>query len=233
MFMRLAQWTVMMVQQNRFENCFYTPEGKETLVVDRTCYNQSPMCLGGPQNPLGCDAMPSFREVFRMERPVLQHCTEWVNEAAPGSAARLRFGDDDCFPMGGDSNIEDGGFFFRGIYAPQVENWLKHFPSDQLLPVSHGLLMKEPRQALAKVYSFMGLEQPEAEPLKQDELDHVIARLYPGFTREGWVFEGHYEKLDSATRDEANALLEPFNIYLRTLLREKFGWTEEEAAYPF
>jgi len=234
---RLADWAAKMVSQKRFAQCFHVPretqeEDTHKLLVNRSCYEQSPMCLGGPHQTLGCHGMAPFRDVARLEMQTLGSCTEWVSESSK-RLAKLRFGDKDCYPRGGDSNIEEGGFLFRGVYGVQVENWMRHFRSDQLLPLQHKLLTKEPRKALAKVYTFLGLETPEAEPMTRDELDGVIARLYPGFAKEGWVIEGHYEKLDDATRDEVHQFFEPYNEHLRLVLRRSFGWSEEQAATPF
>ena len=47
----------------------------------------------------------------------------------------------------------------RGVYLPQIENWLTHFPSDQLLILVSEEMYADPQGAFDQVCRFLGLPE--------------------------------------------------------------------------
>jgi hypothetical protein len=66
----------------------------------------------------------------------------------------------------------------RGLYAMQIERWLRHFPAAQMRFVDARRLFADPRGVLADVLAFLGLdlwEPADCEPRNQGRHDDAMA----------------------------------------------------------
>ena len=95
----------------------------------------------------------------------------------------------------------------RGIYLPQIENWLRHFPAEQLLILVSEEMYADPQSTFDEVCAFLGLpgaalagETRKYNSLREGAMDDTVrAQLAARFT-------------------DANADLEKF-------LGRSLGWT--------
>jgi hypothetical protein len=60
----------------------------------------------------------------------------------------------------------------RGMYAEQLERWFQFFPRDQLLVLQSGDLFLQPAETMARVHTFLGLddEPSESYPVAQNAI---------------------------------------------------------------
>jgi len=66
----------------------------------------------------------------------------------------------------------------RGLYAMQIERWLRHFPAAQMRFVDARRLFADPRGVLADVLAFLGLdpwEPADCQPRNQGRHDDAMA----------------------------------------------------------
>ena len=74
---------------------------------------------------------------------------------AEGTLEKARWGWDECY-------LE------LGMYAPQLERWLKHFPKDNIHVVWQDELLAEPAATLQGISKFLGLTE-ELKPLAEEK----------------------------------------------------------------
>lgn len=99
----------------------------------------------------------------------------------------------------------DHTYVARGRYAEQLERWLAHFPSEQLLTVRTEDLGERPGATYAEILAFLGAEA------------HALVD-YPR------IFERDYAPMRPETRATlAETFAEP-NRRLERLLGRKLGW---------
>lgn len=100
-------------------------------------------------------------------------------------------------------------YLARGLYADQLEHWLKFFPKEQLLVLSAEKFFKEP--SLDRVCAFLGIPAWSGDP-----------------TVQRWVKEkysyGKYQDMDDALRQKLADYFRPHNERLYRLVGENFGW---------
>lgn len=94
----------------------------------------------------------------------------------------------------------------RGIYADQLERWLKHFGRDQLLVIPSEEFFTETAETYAAVLGFLGLA--DWQP--------------PEFKVHWWG--GDYAQMDPEARTELQRFFAPHNERLFDLIGRKFDW---------
>ena len=84
-----------------------------------------------------------------------------------------------------DKRVNDPLVVRRGIYQPQIERWLTHFPDDQLMVIQSERWFRDPPGVMDEVCDYLGLPRREQQPRvmrnrnkPHDPFDEeVIARL--------------------------------------------------------
>lgn len=99
-------------------------------------------------------------------------------------------------------------YLARGVYVEQLRAWLEHFPSDQLLVLESGELLRCTPAVYRKVLDFLGL--PPWEP-RAYELHN----------------QGPATTLEPALRERLAAWFAPHNRALYELLGRDLGWERE------
>lgn len=95
----------------------------------------------------------------------------------------------------------------RGIYADQLEAWLRVFPREQLLVIRSEDFFEDPRSSVAEVLRFLGLAPWDSTDFR---------RFNAG---------GEYGGMDPAMRARLREFFAPHNDRLYRLLGRDFGWS--------
>jgi hypothetical protein len=90
-------------------------------------------------------------------------------------------------------------YLARGIYLPQVKNWLKHYDRDQILVISSERFFEDPASEYQRVIRFLGVREWR---LHEYQPQHV----------------GTYRPLSSETREQLTDYYKPHNEELRDFL---------------
>ncbi len=96
-------------------------------------------------------------------------------------------------------------YISRGLYARQINRWLKHFPLSQMMFIKSEDFFKNPENELHAVYRFLGIKE-----VFPGLLTPKNANFYPGLTLE--------------TRIKVSLLFDQDARELRKLIGEKFRW---------
>ncbi len=97
-------------------------------------------------------------------------------------------------------------YLLRGIYASQLERWMKHFPPERLLILENRDLLEDPQPTFHRTLEFLGLRRWDPE--------YRIHHHYG------------YDAITPETRERLLGFFEPFNRQLYEMLGRDFGWEE-------
>lgn len=104
-----------------------------------------------------------------------------------------------------DHAIMHHSYLARGRYVEQLEEWLRHYPREQLLVIQAERLIDTPAQEMATVWTFLGLHP-------DDDVTFPHANARP------------YEPLDEQLRSRLTEYFAPHNERLFELLGQRFDW---------
>jgi hypothetical protein len=104
----------------------------------------------------------------------------------------------------------------RGIYAEQIESWLKHFRHEQLLVLSTEGFLRDPWSELEEVCRFLKIP---AFPDKQS----VAAQMARWF-KSRYRYD-RYPPMDATMREQLADYYRPHNERLYRLVGKDFGWS--------
>ncbi len=136
----------------------------------------SPYYLWDPRlAPRIKETVPDVKAIVLLRDPVERAWSHYwerrVNGVEPLSFPDALDAEDDRTAGELERMIDDPGYhsdaydFYtyrqRGIYLPQLENWLTHFPAEQLLVLVSEEMYADPQSAFDRVCRFLGL--PEAQ----------------------------------------------------------------------
>lgn len=93
----------------------------------------------------------------------------------------------------------------RGFYAEQIERWFEYFPKQQFLFLKSEDFFENPKTALAKVYSFLAIEDIYPTKLKAEN-------------------KGDYEALNPELKEKVKSLFAEDQSRLQSLLGDEFVW---------
>lgn len=100
---------------------------------------------------------------------------------------------------------ETSTYKFRGLYAPHLENWFRHFPREQFLILESSKVKKNGSEAYMQVCSFLGLDYvPPESPVESNV--------------------GQYECPPQEELAVWREFYRPYNQRLCELLGENFDW---------
>ncbi|QGQ44715.1 sulfotransferase domain-containing protein [Metabacillus sediminilitoris] len=95
----------------------------------------------------------------------------------------------------------------RGMYADQLERWLKFFPKSQMLILQSEQFFSNPLKTLKEVQRFLGVPYREIYDYK----------VY---------MKGDYKPINTNTRKKLLSFFKPYNDRLNQLLKVHFHWDE-------
>lgn len=95
----------------------------------------------------------------------------------------------------------------RGIYLPQIKNWLRAFPGNQLLVVRSEDMYAHPQAVVTQVTDFLGLPQHQLPTTRTFNASHVKSSV------------------PEPVRSELAAFYAPHNSALERFLGRPMGWT--------
>jgi hypothetical protein len=158
--------------------------------------------------------IPDAKLIVQLRNPVDRaysqfHMRRRDNEEPFESFAEALEHEDPSF--GGRPAAPDPGewrtYLKRGLYAEQLERWLRYFPREQVHVLSMEDLEAGAEAAMDDLHRFLGLPPFRAE------------RLDPRFVTE-------YEPMPADTRSRLLEYFRPHNERLANLLGRDFGWSE-------
>ena len=95
----------------------------------------------------------------------------------------------------------------RGIYLPQVRNWLRSFPAEQLLVLRSEDMYADPQAVVDQVTDFLGLGRHRLPTTRTFNASH------------------HKSSVPEPVRSELAAFYAPHNAALEEFLGRPMGWT--------
>lgn len=173
--------------------------------------------------PLAREVNPGLRAIMLVRNPVERAFSHWQErvqngveplsfpDALAAEPARTR-GEVDRMLADPKfhSNAHDWYTYrARGVYLPQIKNWLRHFPEEQLMVVRSEDMYTDVQGTVDSVFEFLGLP---AHPLPTTRTFNASRR--PEFP-------------DSAAK-ELSEFYAPCNEDLEEFLGRDFGWTTEQ-----
>ncbi len=105
-------------------------------------------------------------------------------------------------------NYQRHSYQARGVYADQMEEWLKYFPLEQFLILKSEDFYKNPTATLQEILAFLKL--PERSDFKLSD--------YKNYN------EGGYGKMESAMRERLVQYFYPHNQRLYKIIGRDLGW---------
>jgi hypothetical protein len=93
----------------------------------------------------------------------------------------------------------------RGLYADQVERWMRLYPPEKLLIESSEDFYADPRTLLSRIFLALDLPDPEIQGFKK-------------------YLKGGYDRLDPGVRRRLAEYFRPHNQRLYDLVGRDFGW---------
>jgi hypothetical protein len=105
----------------------------------------------------------------------------------------------------------------RGIYADQLQNWMRFYPREQMLILKSEDLYRDPGAVVERTQAFLGLGAPAVgQPTR--------FRNYRRPSKKGYRKKVVPPKLDGRLRDYLVEYFRPHNARLYDLLGVDFGW---------
>jgi hypothetical protein len=126
-------------------------------------------------------AIPDVKAIMLLRDPVERAWSHYwerrVNKVEPLSFPDALEAEDDRTAGELERMVDDPGYhsdpydFYtyrqRGIYLPQIENWLAHFPAEQLLILVSEEMYADPQASFDRVCRFLGLPESPLGPQRQ------------------------------------------------------------------
>jgi len=96
----------------------------------------------------------------------------------------------------------------RGLYAKQLEYWLKRIPKENICIISSEDLQSNTDNTLSEIFEFLDIpKQKIQDTTRQNKIE--------------------YPKMDVTTREILNEFFKPYNEKLFGLLGKRFSWNDE------
>ena len=113
------------------------------------------------------------------------------------------------------SNFTNANFLQRGMYAPQLQRWIKYFPlGDSLLVLKFEDLQAHPASIYEQILDFLGAPRFDLRP----EDFAKAYRTRGQYRRKGMV----HPPLSNETRQYLELFFQPYNKMLTTLLERQY-----------
>ncbi len=183
----------------------------------------SPSYLSQPNAPARvARAVPHARLLVLLRDPALRAASHWAwclrqcgetrtfREAVEAEIGPP--GDERGLRVPPDKRPNDPLVVRRGIYQPQLERWLTHFPDDQLLVIQSERWFRDPPSVMDEVCDYLGLPRREALPRVMRN------RNKP------------HEPFDEAVIERLRQFYGPYNEQLAHYLRMDLDWGRADDA---
>lgn len=97
--------------------------------------------------------VPEARLIYVIRHPIERLHSQFVSDAMRGAPGRI----DEVL-------LEQPGYLARSRYADQIEQYLEHFPREQLLVIRSEDLRDHRRETMRRVYGFLGVDTDWVHP---------------------------------------------------------------------
>ncbi|MDR6999845.1 sulfotransferase domain-containing protein [Neobacillus niacini] len=151
--------------------------------------------------------MPAVKLIVLLRNPVDRAFSNYQMDLDSKLPLLLHQGSNDQFMTFEEALEANIGQIYlkKGMYAEQLERWLKWFPTNQLLIIQSEKFFSNPAQTLTKVYRFLGVS-------------NIRLTNYQPYR------SGNYKKMKPETRKKLLAFYKPHNDKLNKLLNMNFNW---------
>ncbi len=179
--------------------------GKSLLTGEAT-----PEYLFDPKVPRRVlEVVPDVKLIAILRNPVdrahslYQHQLRIGMESAPfGVAANKEI---DSLEANSDNSDLSNSYVLGGLYASQLQDWMKVFPREQFLILSNEELSQHPNETLNKVMEFLGLPSFNLKTFRK-------LNAFP------------YPDLEPGLREQLVKFFQPHNEALFELIGQRFDW---------
>lgn len=185
------------------------------------CGEASPLYMFDPRvAPQVVEVVPQVKVIMLLRDPVTRAVSHWQERVKEG-VETLSFSDaldaeEERTRGERDRMMQDPGYyseafdFFtyreRGVYAPQVEQWRRTFPTEQVLILPSEEFSGRPQQTMDRVSDFLGVPR---HPVRIRHRHNVSPSA----------------EVDDRVLDQLRAYYRPHNRELYRLLGEDLGWS--------
>jgi hypothetical protein len=187
-------------------------------------------------------AVPEVRLVVLLRDPVDRAIADWAFRRQAGRESRSfreaveaelgPRGDDAGLRVPRQRRLDDPLVVRRGLYQPQLERWLTHFPRERLLVVQSERWFAEPSTVLDEVFGFLRIPRVALPPpVEGDVLDQRRREHARGLP----TGSGDVGELEAEAASETDVLARlrqfyrPWNIALAETLEMPFDWERRRA----
>jgi hypothetical protein len=133
-----------------------------------TDYTKYPLFRGVPERI--ADLTPRVRLIYVVRNPLERIRSHYLHDVARGRERR---------PIG-EAVSGNEHYLAPSRYAMQIEEYLKHFPREQLLLVTSEGLRNDRRATMRRVHDFIGVTSDLATPVQDREFNSAAQKTAPG-----------------------------------------------------
>jgi len=139
-----------------------------------TDYTKYPLYQGVPERI--AELLPQVRLIYVIRNPVERIRSHYLHDIARGRERR-RIGE----AVPGNEH-----YVVPSRYALQIEEYLKHFPREQLLLITSESLRNDRSAAMRRVHDFIGVNGDWSAPVQEREFNQASGKMAPNlFLRMG------------------------------------------------
>jgi hypothetical protein len=167
--------------RNWYEEQFAAANGAKSVGEASTSYSMHPVLAGVPARI--ASMIPDVRIIYVVRHPVERMRSHYLENLYFDLEARERFwGPWERDPIRPEqlpverALRENPLYLDTSRYAMQIEQYLEHFELEQLLVVSSEALRTRRREAVARVYRFLGLDDSFEPPSLEEEKNRTESK---------------------------------------------------------
>jgi hypothetical protein len=108
-------------------------------------------------------------------------------------------------------------YLTRGMYAEQLQHWMKYYPREQFLILKSEDMYSNPAETIQQTLAFLGLPTLEIQANKE-------YRQYRLPQKAGYLNKERQPEMKSETRQYLLDYFKPYNARLYEFLGRDFGW---------
>jgi hypothetical protein len=145
-------------------------EAGEAIAVGEASpdYTKYPLHRGVPERI--AELVPDVRLIYVIRNPLERIRSHYLHDVARGKERR---------PIG-EAVSGNEHYLAPSRYALQIEEYLKHFPREQLLLVRSESLRNDRRAAMARVHDFLGVKRDWSTAVQDLEFNSTGRKTAPG-----------------------------------------------------
>lgn len=151
-----------------YERQFREADDAAAVGEASTDYTKYPLFRGVPKRI--ADLIPGVRLIYVVRHPLERIRSHYLHDVARGRERR---------PI--DEAVSGNEHYLApSRYALQIEEYLKHFPREQLLLVTSESLRNDRAAAMRRVHDFIGVNSCWSTPVQNREFNATVQKMAPG-----------------------------------------------------